>query len=66
MRSVCCAALITALNFHARVRSGYAAQANRWPERYAVVDSSVGPDEVTAGLLAAVQAWMSAAARVRR
>jgi len=53
-------------DFHARVRSGYAAQARRWPERYAVVDSSVGPDEVTAGLLAAVQAWMSAAARPPR
>ena len=53
-------------DFHARVRSGYAAQARRWPERYAVVDSSVGPDEVTAELLAAVQSWMSASARPPR
>ena len=43
--------------FHARVRAGYAAQARRWPERYAVVDSGVGPDEVTAALLEAVRRW---------
>jgi len=43
--------------FHARVRSGYLAQAQRWPKRYLVVDSSVGPDQVTATLMAAVCAW---------
>lgn len=49
------------IDFHARVRSGYAAQARRWPDRYAVVDSSVGPDEVTASLLASVRTWCSRA-----
>lgn len=43
--------------FHARVRAGYLAQARRWPARYAVVDSSLGPDEVTDALLGAVRAW---------
>lgn len=52
--------------FHARVRAGYAAQARRWPDRYALVDSGVGPDEVTAGLLAAVRAWTLRAASVHR
>jgi dTMP kinase len=51
------------IEFHARVRAGYAAQARRWPDRYAVVDSSVGPDEVTASLLASVRAWSSRAGR---
>lgn len=52
--------------FHARVRAGYAAQARRWPERYAVVDSGVGPDEVTAALLAAVRGWSLRGAPVHR
>jgi dTMP kinase len=43
--------------FHGRVRAGYLAQARRWPERYEVVDSGVGPDEVTAALLRSVRAW---------
>ena len=43
--------------FHMRVRAGYLAQARRWPDRYAVVDSSVGPDAVTAALLASMRAW---------
>lgn len=43
--------------FHARVRAGYLAQARRWPERYAVVDSGAGPDEVTAALLRSVREW---------
>ncbi len=43
--------------FHARVRSGYLAQAHRWPGRYLVVDSSVGPDQVTDALMASVRAW---------
>jgi len=51
------------IDFHARVRSGYVAQARRWPDRYAVVDSSVGPDEVTASLLASVRTWCSRAGR---
>jgi dTMP kinase len=52
--------------FHARVRAGYAAQARRWPDRYAVVDSGVGPDEVTAALLAAVRGWSLRGAPVHR
>ena len=51
------------IDFHARVRAGYAAQAGRWPDRYAVVDSSVGPDEVTASLLATVRGWCARAGR---
>jgi len=51
------------IDFHARVRAGYAAQARRWPDRYAVVDSSVGPDEVTASLLASVRGWCARAGR---
>lgn len=51
------------IDFHARVRSGYVAQARRWPDRYAVVDSSVGPDEVTTSLLASVRTWCSRAGR---
>jgi dTMP kinase len=31
------------VDFHARVRSGYLAQATRWAHRYAVVNSSVAP-----------------------
>ncbi len=46
-------------DFHARVRSGYLAQAERWSHRYAVVNSSVAPDAVTNGLLGAIQTWMS-------
>ena len=46
--------------FHARVRAGYLAQSRRWPERYAVVDSSSGPDEVTAALMRTVRAWCAA------
>jgi dTMP kinase len=53
-------------DFHGRVRSGYLAQARRWPERYAVVDSSVGPDEVTAGLLSAVSGWIAQRASAPR
>jgi dTMP kinase len=53
-------------DFHARVRAGYLAQAKRWPERYAVVDSSVGPDEVTASLLTKVHAWTASAPSVHR
>jgi dTMP kinase len=49
-------------DFHARVRAGYLAQARRWPERYAVVDSGVGPDEVTAALLRSVREWSARAA----
>jgi dTMP kinase len=43
--------------FHARVRAGYLAQSRRWPDRYAVVDSSSGPDDVTAALMRTVRAW---------
>lgn len=32
--------------FHARVREGYLDQAQRWPERYAVIDARGEPDEV--------------------
>jgi dTMP kinase len=49
------------VEFHGRVRAGYAAQARRWPDRYATVDSSVGPDEVTASLLRAVREWSARA-----
>ena len=49
-------------DFHARVRAGYLAQARRWPERYAVVDSGVAPDEVTAALLRSVREWSARAA----
>lgn len=52
--------------FHARVRAGYLAQARRWPQRYLVVDSSVGPDEVSAALLAAVRGWCTNPQRVHR
>ncbi|MFM7798866.1 MAG: dTMP kinase [Planctomycetota bacterium] len=52
--------------FHARVRAGYAGQARRWPDRYVVVDSGVGPDEVTAALLAAVRGWSLRGAPVHR
>ena len=45
------------VDFHARVRSGYLAQATRWAHRYAVVNSSVAPDAVTHGLLDAVATW---------
>ena len=44
--------------FHSRVRAGYLAQASRWPGRYAVVDSGVGPDEVTASLMRTVREWV--------
>ena len=44
-------------DFHARVRAGYLAQSRRWPERYAVVNSSTGPDEVTASLMRTVKSW---------
>jgi dTMP kinase len=47
------------MDFHARVRSGYLAQAARWAHRYAVVNASVAPDAVTHGLLGAVAAWTS-------
>ena len=53
-------------DFHARVRAGYLAQAQRWPDRYVVVDSSVGPDEVTASLMSRVHAWSAAAPAVHR
>jgi dTMP kinase len=53
-------------DFHARVRSGYLAQAERWPHRYAVVNSSVAPDAVTTGLLSAVQQWMVQRCAARR
>ena len=53
-------------DFHARVRAGYLAQARRWPERYAVVDSGVGPDEVTAALLRSVREWSARAAGAPR
>jgi dTMP kinase len=53
-------------DFHARVRAGYLAQARRWPERYAVVDSGVGPDEVTAALLRSVREWSARAAAAPR
>jgi dTMP kinase len=52
--------------FHARVRAGYLAQSRRWPERYAVVDSSSGPDEVTAALMRAVRSWCAARRGVPR
>ena len=45
------------MDFHARVRSGYLAQAIRWAHRYAVVNASVAPDAVTHGLLDAVATW---------
>jgi len=45
--------------FHAKVRKGYLAQAQREPERHLVVDASRGPDEVYASLLAGVQAWLA-------
>jgi dTMP kinase len=51
--------------FHGRVRAGYLAQARRWPERYEVVDSGVGPDEVTAALLRSVRAWCGRSAAPR-
>ena len=53
-------------DFHARVRAGYLAQARRWPERYAVVDSGVAPDEVTAALLRSVREWSARAAAAPR
>ena len=53
-------------DFHARVRAGYLAQARRWPERYAVVDSGVAPDEVTAALLRSVREWSARAAGATR
>jgi dTMP kinase len=53
-------------DFHARVRAGYLAQARRWPERYAVVDSGVAPDEVTAALLRSVHEWSARAAAAPR
>ena len=40
-------------------------QARRWPDRYAVVDSSVAPDAVTAALRAAVRAWAGSRAGAR-
>ena len=52
--------------FHARVRAGYAAQARRWPDRYAMVDSGVGPDEVTAALVGAVNGWTLRSPSVHR
>ncbi len=51
--------------FHMKVRAGYLAQARRWPDRYAVVDSSVAPDAVTAALRAAVRAWTESRAGAR-
>jgi len=47
------------MDFHARVRSGYLAQAIRWAHRYAVVNASVAPDAVTHGLLDAVATWIA-------
>jgi dTMP kinase len=51
--------------FHMRVRAGYLSQAERWPDRYVVVDSSVAPDAVTASLHAAARAWAAAHAGAR-
>ena len=53
------------MDFHARVRSGYLAQATRWVHRYAVVNASVAPDAVTHGLLGAVAAWTAQRSAVR-
>ena len=51
--------------FHMKVRAGYLAQARRWPDRYAVVDSSVAPDAVTAALCTVVRAWTESHAGAR-
>jgi len=53
------------MDFHARVRSGYLAQATRWAHRYAVVNASVAPDAVTHGLLVAVAAWTAQRSAIR-
>lgn len=53
------------MDFHARVRSGYLAQATRWAHRYVVVNASVAPDAVTHGLLGAVAAWTAQRSAVR-
>ena len=37
--------------FHKRVREGYLHQAERWPDRYLVVDAREPQDVVTAAML---------------
>jgi dTMP kinase len=43
-----------ALDFHTRVREGFLALAGTAPQRYAVVDASLAPDQVADEVLAAV------------
>jgi dTMP kinase len=43
-----------ALDFHTRVREGFLALAGAAPQRYAVVDASLAPDQVADDVLAAV------------
>jgi dTMP kinase len=43
-----------ALDFHTRVREGFLALAGTAPQRYAVVDASLAPDQVADDVLAAV------------
>lgn len=44
--------------FHARVRSGYLDQAQRWPDRYGVVDARGEPDAVFAAAVDLIRAHM--------
>jgi len=46
--------------FHQRVAAGYRALAAAEPGRWAIVDGSGSPEEVTTGLLAAVRAKLAA------
>jgi dTMP kinase len=48
-----------ALDFHTRVREGFLTLAEASPERYAVVDASVAPDQVADGVLAAVNVLLA-------
>lgn len=42
--------------FHRRVREGFLEQVRRWPQRYRLVESNAGPDEVFGRVIAAIEA----------
>jgi dTMP kinase len=48
--------------FHDRVRVGYRALAERWPERFRVIDSSVDVDDVAAEIWRSIEPLMSESA----
>lgn len=46
-----------AVEFHRRVRELFAAQAEQYPQRFAVIDASEGTEDVQRRLRSAVEAW---------